>query len=98
MFIIFGWNHPTKKNFGPTLPVQCPRCHNNTFMHLQQIKLWATLFFIPIIPYESKYYLSCEICGCGRELSGDEIEYAKWLNEATTAFLNRSLSEEQYRA
>jgi len=96
MFIIFGWNNPTEKNYGATLPVKCPRCNNNVFMHLQHVKLWFTLFFIPIIPYESKYYLSCEICGCGKELVGDEIDHAKKLNETTTAFLNHSISKEQY--
>jgi len=98
MFIIFGWNHQTSNNYGPTLPITCPRCNNKTFFHLLQNKLWFTLFFIPVIPYESKYYLLCDVCGCGKELTGSEIDYAKGLNGTTIAFLNKTISEEQYIA
>lgn len=96
MFIIFGWNHPTETHFGPAFPMRCPRCNNEVFFHLHRIKLWFTLFFIPVIPYQSKYYLSCEICGCGKELEGEDLEIAKKLNVATMALLEQRISKEEY--
>jgi Fe2+ or Zn2+ uptake regulation protein len=97
MFIIFGWGHQTIKQYGATLPIKCPNCNNSVFLHLVQTRTWFTLFFIPVIPYESKHYLLCEICGQGIELNGEEIDRAKELNQATSSFLSKEISEDQYK-
>ena len=97
MFIIFGWGHQTMKQYGATLPIKCSNCNNSVFLHLVQTRTWFTLFFIPVIPYESKHYLLCEVCGQGIELTGEQIEGAKELNQATLSFLSKDISEEQYK-
>lgn len=38
----------------------------------------------------------CEICSRGIELKGQQVDAAKKLNEATKAFLNNTISTEQY--
>jgi len=95
--IIFGWGHQTRKGYGPTLPLTCPNCNNKVFWHLSHLRVWLTLFFIPVIPYESRYYLLCEICSQGVELIGSQIDKAKQLNQATTSFLNNEITQEQYK-
>ena len=60
--IIFGWGHRTTNDFGPTLALNCPNCKNDSWWHLVSYKTWFTLFFIPVIPYESEHLLLCEIC------------------------------------
>lgn len=98
MFVIFGWGRQTRKEFGPTIPITCPNCRNRAYMHLSRLRTWFTLFFIPVIPYESKHLLLCEVCSQGIELQRGEVEKALQLNQATTAFLGETLHEEAYRS
>lgn len=97
MFFLFGWGHRTKKDYGQTLPMVCPNCNNKCFWKLLHIKTWFSLFFIPVIPYESKNYLLCEVCSQGIELKESQIGKAKEANELTLSFLNKAISEDQYK-
>ncbi len=96
MFIIFGWNHETRKNYGPTREIICPNCSNKTYLDLLQTKLWFTLFFIPIFPYKSKHYLICKICSRGLELTDEQVDKALKLNNATGLYLKETINKEQY--
>lgn len=88
MFFLFGWGRRTRKDFGPTLPLKCGNCNNNGFHRLLHVKTWFTLFFAPVIPYESHHYLLCDVCSRGFELHGSQIDKAKQMNQATTAYLS----------
>jgi len=79
MFIVFGWGHQSRKDFGATLELNCPNCNNDSWWHLSQYKAWFTLFFIPIIPYESKYFMHCNICSSGIEIEKDKLAETKEL-------------------
>ena len=57
-----------------------------------------TLFFIPIIPYESKNLLLCPVCSSGIELSGDAVDEAHRLNKAARAFQENQIDEEEFAA
>lgn len=98
MFIIFGWNYQTSKNHGPTLPMKCPHCGNEVFLHLLHERRWFTLFFIPVIPYSSRHFLLCDICSHGYELESDKVEEAKQLNYKTLFFLEMAAAEDQSKA
>jgi hypothetical protein len=41
------------------------------------MRTWFTLFFIPVIPYSSKYCITCPNCGSYEELSKEEFERIK---------------------
>jgi len=95
--IIFG--RQTKKDYGPTALVTCPNCKNRTYFILVYVKTWFefwAIIFIKIFPYKRRYYLLCDICSRGIELKGQQIDAAKKLNEATSAYLNKSLPADQY--
>lgn len=96
MFFIFGWNHPTRKDFGETYPITCPNCNNRVFLHFMHQRLWFTLFFIPCIPYESKYMLLCPICTQGLILPRHKVDQIKSLNQATQNYVAKNISESQY--
>jgi len=73
MFFIFGWGHTTRKILN-NMPIQiCTGCHAN-HLYLTRVREWATLFFIPIFPYDSKYYYLCPNCKMGYQLERDKIE------------------------
>ena len=96
MFFLFGWGHRTTNEQGPTLPVKCPNCNNDTWYHLLSYRTWFTLFFIPIFPYESKNLLLCPICSSGIELSGEMVEKARRLNQAALQLNNNEIDGDEY--
>lgn len=82
LFIIFGWGNAKQKDLGETYPAECGRCRNQVFYHL--VKFWKrfSLFFIPLIPYGRKYYLSCPVCSNSIELDRESRKAAKEVNNA----------------
>jgi zinc-ribbon family len=95
---LFIFGRQTKKDYGPALLSICPNCKNETYFKLVYIKTWLEYFWIKIFPYKKRYYLLCDICSRGVELQKREIDAAKKLNEATMAYLDKSISTEQYKA
>ncbi len=97
MFILFGWGHRTDKDHGPTLPINCPNCHNQTYWRYKHYRTWFTLFFIPVIPYENDHYLLCDICKQGVTLQEPERERAKILAQHTSLYVKNQMSEAEYQ-
>lgn len=79
MIVIFGWGHRTTKELGQKTLMYCPNCRNDRWWHLISYKTWFTLFFIPVIPYESKHLLYCGLCSHGVEIKRNKINEAKEL-------------------
>jgi len=75
--------------------VTCPDRNNQTWLHLVSYKTWFTLFFIPVIPYESKDLLLGPMCSVGLELQGPQMEKAKRLNLPAERFLANEIPEAQ---
>ena len=71
MFIIFGWGKVTTKAHGWTEPEYCEYCRNTPRHALVEKRVWFTLFFIPVIPYEHKHLCLCPICQSGYEYPKD---------------------------
>ena len=89
MFVIFGWCEGSSQDHGPTLLIDCPNCHNKGYWHLYKSKMWFSLFFVPIIPYESLFRLLCETCSSGIELNGGEVEAALNLNQEAVKVIQK---------
>lgn len=96
MFVIFGWGKKSVNNFGAAVPAICPNCHNDGFLNLLHKKTWFSLFFIPVLPYDSNYYLLCEICSAGLELYGADVNKAKQMNAVTRSFIDGSIDKDRY--
>lgn len=94
--IIFGWGHQTTKEHGPTIAVRCPNCNNDVWWHWISYKIWFTLFFIPVIPYESKSLLLCGTCQQGIELTEEQLEKARLLNGLTRDYIDQRIPENHY--
>lgn len=74
--IIFGWGRRMTKDHGPGQGILCPNCRNNTRFHLIVRRTWFTLFFIPVIPYETMYMEICPICSRGQQVTKDQFQAA----------------------
>jgi len=97
VFFLFGWGRQTENDLGPAFPKTCPSCKNHGFWRLVQIRVWFTLFFVSVIPYRSKHVVRCAECSHGFELNARQAEQATVLCQVTGSYLNKQITEEQYR-
>ncbi|KAJ7632194.1 hypothetical protein FB45DRAFT_911776 [Roridomyces roridus] len=58
--IFFGCSQKIKPE-GDQTPRICPNCHNASVFSAKK-KTWFELFFIPLIPFDSKHVWLCQIC------------------------------------
>lgn len=79
--IIFGFGHRIVAKYGFVAKQQCCRCGNTVSREIQRHRLWFTLFFIPIFPYQTRYLIVCPICGAQEELSKEA--FAELLGQHT---------------
>lgn len=80
-FIIFGWGNSKQKDYGEVYPMNCSRCNNEVFYHY--LKTWKrfSLFFIPLIPYGRKHFLTCPVCGASVKLDKFERKLVKEIRQ-----------------
>ena len=71
MFIIWGFTKRTKQ-LGFVGYYHCSRCNNDGNWQLMKIVSWFTIFFIPVIPYHTEYYVYCPVCHSATKVSKQE--------------------------
>lgn len=74
MFIIFGFGKKTRKVVGGVGTKTCNFCNTQSVWQLCIIRTWFTLFFIPVIPYEKYYCISCPNCKSYLKLTKEDFE------------------------
>ncbi|MEX0754983.1 MAG: zinc-ribbon domain-containing protein [Actinomycetota bacterium] len=67
--IIFGWGGGKAKHHGPAVAQACRTCGHEGFLHYFTVTKWFRLYFIPIVPYNTKHFLACPVCTAGTELT-----------------------------
>ncbi len=65
MFVIFGWGKVTRKILRYMGIHTCSHCGNTQEWNLVKVRTWFTLFFVPVIPYSTKYVAMCPVCQWG---------------------------------
>jgi hypothetical protein len=96
MPIIFGWGRRTVKNIGVVFKNLCNNCHNEEYWVMTRVMTWVTLFFIPVIPYETKYFLSCPVCKYGITLDNEQLEKLKPIAETNKLLVEGQITQEDY--
>jgi len=96
MPIIFGWGRQTVKQIGVVFKNLCNNCHNEEYWILTKITTWFSLFFIPLIPYSTKYFLSCPVCKYGLNLDQKQINELVPLAETNQLLLDGKITKEEY--
>lgn len=96
MFIIYGWGRTTTKRFGPVFENFCSNCNSKEYWELCKITVWFTIFFIPLIPYEIKYFLLCPVCECGIKLDRQKFDELHILATSNVALINGQITQSQY--
>lgn len=75
MLVIFGSNDHVEEEHEQRFVLHCHNCNNDSRWKLSKVISKISLFFIPLIPYKTKYYSWCPVCKDGFEI--DENEYQK---------------------
>lgn len=96
--IIFGWGRGRAKDKGPAAPLTCPNCHNTSHYRYVSATRWFSLFFIPIIPYNTKHLLLCPVCTQGLELRRDQVPVVEEMVQWTERYARGEVGEADYRA
>ena len=94
--IIFGWGRQTIKQIGVVFKKFCVHCNNEEYWILTRTITWFTLFFIPIIPYSVKYFLSCPVCKYGFDLNSEQVDQIKPLAEINQLLVDGKITEVEY--
>jgi zinc-ribbon family len=98
MLFVFGWGRTTQQHIHSVMRVRCPNCNNVATWHALGRTTWFTLFFVPVIPYNKYYFLHCEVCSRGFELSREEFIKAQTLADLRNDYYEKKLlSREQYQ-
>ncbi len=103
MFFLFGWGNRYTKDFGETILQECSICSSQNHFKLLRATDWFDIFFIPVFPYSTKYYLICNHCENGIELEDDDqIETLKEMAKLIESFDDEGTSkkevEKKYKA
>lgn len=80
--IIFGFGDRKVELLGSMGGVMdCPRCNNSSEWPIHRERSYFSLFFIPLIPYKTRFLLSCPVCRETREISAEEKD--RYLGRST---------------
>lgn len=94
--IIFGWGKQTIWTIGAVFKQLCSNCNNEDYWVLIRRTTWFTLFFIPVIPYNTEWLLLCPVCQYGIKLKSEQVDKYKPLAEANKELTEGKITAEQY--
>jgi putative oligomerization/nucleic acid binding protein len=98
MVLIVGWGGGVTQDLGEVAPTVCPRCHNSVFLHQITSNKQVSVYFVPLVPYESNAYLACPICHAGIRLAAGQIPSVDRMRGMTATFRHGAVDETAYRA
>lgn len=95
MILIFGIDR-VNKPIGPIEEKLCPNCSNRKHWILQKTGRIFSLFFIPLIPFSSKFSIFCPICNFSLETNENDLPKYREMANLNNEALNGNLSHEEY--
>jgi len=84
------------KDLGPAISQECDNCHNEEFWHLCKSSVWATLFFIPVFPYQRDKLLVCPVCRAAMTLTKEQFEELRPVAETNQALAEGKITEAEH--
>jgi len=71
--IFFGWGGNLKPVADAGI-MKCPNCKNYTPWQLRKLTKAVRVYFIPILPYSTKYYFVCSVCEAAFEADETKVK------------------------
>ena len=75
MFIIAGTQAGNKLIREEKEKTLCKHCNNMVYKKIMYHDDRFTLFFVPVLPYNKRYYRTCPICSIGQEITESEAMF-----------------------
>ena len=72
MFIVWGTRSKDKDLGQSQVAYECEHCNNVSHYRIFRRRNWFTIFWIPIIPLSTKYFIACPICNFGQQIKKSE--------------------------
>ena len=72
MFIVWGTRSKDKELGQSQVSYECERCNNVSRYRIFRRRNWFTIFWIPLIPLSTKYYIACPVCNYGQQIKKAE--------------------------
>jgi hypothetical protein len=94
--IIFGWWYLTTKIFGPVFKNLCSNCNNEGYWVVKKVTKWFTIFFIPVFPYSTEYFLYCPTCEHGLYLNSQQIDEMVPIAKINQLLIDWKITEDEY--
>jgi hypothetical protein len=89
--LVFGLKDYSKQ-FGVVDKFECNSCLQQNHMHLFELNSFFTLFFIPLIPIGSDYFLICGTCHKKIVLTKLEFQTYKRKSDIELSYTNQKIS------
>lgn len=77
MIFIFGANDKVIEQQQCYTQKHCFHCNNTTNWILEKNAMFASLFFINVVPIKTRYIYYCPICKNGTQLNQEEYDLKK---------------------
>ncbi len=90
-FIIWGARNIIK-DFGPVGEFLCNNCNNKKHWKLLRSSRWFTIFYIPIFPYKTKYFILCPTCEYGIQLEENKFKEMKVIADNNNVIINGTVN------
>jgi uncharacterized protein UPF0547/zinc ribbon protein len=74
----------------------CPNCKNDTLFRYVIARKWFRLFFVPVVPYETRHFLICPVCTSGKQLNSTEARRANQMVGLTRLWTSDQMDDESY--
>lgn len=95
--IVWGWGGRTKDR-GPVAPWRCATCDNVVIYRWVHTNKTFKLYWIPVVPYDSKEYLVCPRCLSAIEVPRENLPALQLMIQVSDALASGAISEEDYAA
>ena len=74
MLFLYGLSDKTKVIAHTDSAEYCMNCLHTSKHQIKKKSLYFTLFFLPVIPLHTKYYVTCPCCNYQRGIKRSEVK------------------------
>jgi uncharacterized protein YbaR (Trm112 family) len=95
--VLFGWRKGDAADLGEVVPVLCPSCRTQVFLHHVRTEQWVSLYYGSTGPPGANEYLICPTCRAGLAIRPEQQAAVDQMQLTTAMYRRGVTSPEAYR-
>lgn len=95
--VLFGWRTGDAADLGEVVPVLCPSCRTDVFLHHIRTERWISLYYGSTGPPGTNEYLVCPTCRTGLAITPEHRAAVDQMQLTTAMYRRGRTSAEAYR-